>query len=678
MESSSVADLRERLKRRAKKDTISFKTTVDILVKLNKDTNFVGFPLIFTTDGQEILTPKILEKEIIAFLKNDGRARISEIARALAVPEETVQDTAKRISSITLFLQDAILEDWFVDKSLELKGMLESAGELTFVRIAETFNLSLDLLSTKILTGLNVRFFADKTETSLIGRKHLDILSARMRGLVHALNSPKEIEWIAARIGCVQLGSAKNILKKIIRDSGISIGVFTNNESTFVPAEFTKRQGELALDSWTKRGWCELTMLRAKIGGSKSELSKWLESQNLDESSSCLVTADFALRIDKQVCEDLCVPIKETVWVDIRRILASKLGFTFILTAQDYEKISISLKRNIAELANWTVQGAAFFDLATIVGEIMDSLSKRVIKSASRLVNKPDDLLAMEMEESKLMEKVEELLVDQFGIAKDIFPAYLEILFELSITVRAALKTEIHKLLSLRERPHVTYTMDNLGDLEQSIAERYIEIIDNFDALRFFNFNSTLVELFRASGLMEGFVRSVFSHSSLRLCQSEPASVETNSDREKILNSLPNFPLVEDTKEALIFMEKLLGPEPVPNAAGLEDNLRSRLDTLSILVGAEMKKRQTVRKYISGLISELDKTQDVSLARMIGSKIVLSKMCNSRITVQLDSLNKGSLAALVTQLKVPSNISTQILTGDVSELKRMVRDFIDT
>ena len=672
----TINELRQRLKKRTAKETIPFKTSMDILIKLNKE-NFFGFPLIFTTDGQELLTPPILEKEILFFLKGEGanRARISEIARALSVSEDTVMEHVKRIPSLTIFLNDAITEEWFVEKSRELKGMLDSAGELTFVTLAQKFNLSLDLLSTKILSGTNVRFFADKTETSLIGQRHSEIVFARIRGIVHALTVPRDIEWISENAGCSQISTAKNILKQIIRESGISVGAFAN-ETIFIPSAFTKRQGQVALESWTKRGWCDLGMLRSKIGGSKAELSKWLASQQLDESCSVFQTSEFIFRIDKAFSESLLRFIRNvegTVWVDLKQFLASRSGFMEQLPANEYERFGVVILRKTSEISHWGVCSNALFDVSTIKREISHSVSKRVSDAASRLVNKPSEYI--DKEELKLMEKIEALLVDMYGLSREVFPAFPELMAEFSTSIRLSLKDQLDQLSGNRDRPHVKYTLESLSELEQCIAEQYCDFADNFAALKHFRFNTLLTENFKER-IIRKFVNSVFIFTALRLCQAAPSfPVELEADRKAILNSLPNFPLIAECKETLQNIESLLTDNPSRRDYGVA--VKEKLEDLAILVASELKKRVNGRKYLSGLLVDLEKAEEESSARKIATYIVLSKISGAKVSSILPEFSKSSYALLLTDLKVPGNISTPIVAGQLSELRQLIKEFLD-
>ena len=465
---SSIAELRERLKARKKDSTsLPYTTCVEILTKMNKCGRFGSPGLVFSLDGQEVMTLAILDKEILDGLLSEefrGRCRVSELSRSLNVSEDTVLSRIKYIGEITLYLNDVIHDSWF--KNIHVESIVgRFGGEMKIPAFAECVGLSVALIEARVHfpDGAIVRLEPDGIAT----RRFFDNLKRRVRGTLNGLECPRDVAWIGKQVGC----PSSVDIEKIVREM-VEIG----NDKVYSPRVWKNAQIENAHTVWNRLGWIPLSGLRLEIGSGRTDLSRWLQDQNLTESVDCFVLSNCVVRVTAEVLLDVREWISMHSWFDVRVVVGAKVGCP-ISSEDDETVICLFLKDHVLELGTgWTVSGPFMF-------------SHRLVVEAAR-----------ERNPGQWLERKHEIF-------QETFPPYYDL---------------ISKIEKAKGR-----VMDD-SNIEDNIVSQFLEIADACQAVK----DQSQFEQIAVEALIRPMVTSVVGYAALRFCNSSSVPID-------ILKALP-------------------------------------------------------------------------------------------------------------------------------------------
>jgi hypothetical protein len=495
---SSILELRNKLANRKsrKQPVVSHRTCLEIILKLNRDGFFGSEGLIFTTDGQEVMTSSVLDSEIIHEL-NGRRKLLSELSRSLTVSEETIQARCKVIPSITLYLGDAIASCWFVSQARTVESLVDQAGELHFNQLAEKLNIPLDIFSGRVLGDVS-QAQVERTSNSLVSRRFMEIINRRVRGVVNALTAPRDVKWIAAQVGCP---ASTDICTVIERVTG------TNpKDDVFMPKIWIDKQIESGQKMWKEFSWVPLSSIRLECGSARQDLANWLAQNALKENVDCVILSQCILRVDKHLTSSVREIILEHDWFDMYSVIGAKLRAP--IEDSDYPAIGHALKGALIELSGqrWKISGSVMYS-TEIARSVLEGLN---VSSISAQLQK------------------------RFGIDESTFSPYDEL-----ISLIESLISQAKSDLTPLER------------LEESISDRTNEILSDVRI-------TGLGELVKSTSLVD-LVNQVFVYAAMRFAGATKPTAKSLEDRENIIKSLPTVEgKVNPFHDALVRLNDLL------------------------------------------------------------------------------------------------------------------------
>jgi hypothetical protein len=580
---SSIAELRAKLKKSQNKqrDGISSKTAMEILLKLIRDGK-LSEQVIFTMDGQELLTQKVLMKEIEETLVSvGGRARISELSRSLNVAEETILATVKLLG-LTMYLNEVITSEWFTETTAAIGKWLDHVGELKFTQISDRYHVSLELVKTRLVANFPLR-----EDDRILSEKFKQLILARTRGTINALTVPRDIKTIASQIGG-DVETVKECVSRILETAHPS-GTL-GNDGMYVPFVWMQTQGESALMSWKISGWCEVGMLKYAVD--KSNIPNWLREQSLEETRDFLIlNGKHMVRIS--MLRDRLNAMND-LWVDIDQV--SKSVFPGLG--------SISKHLGCEFFSGWHLSGQVAYRRDAVINKLIAKVS---LKESSKIEQKLGSVVESELRifrESEYRQAFDDIVQDCLARIRPMIEEIRD-------------KNEMKKL-----KPSISTNLESLTEIEETIKSLFWEINDNINTADKILCRS-IIEPEIKRNILNDLVELAFRYTHVRVCGGGKYV-----DRSMVLRSIPNSPVADDQKKALKFLLEITDFISV-------DDLRDALSELAIVVPKQAPKRrgaarppslEELRRELQVIDSEQERT---ILSIQIG---LMEKFSNHRLT----------------------------------------------
>ena len=590
----SVADLRARLKKvTAVSDTprhpvLPLRTCVDILLKIQPklETKFW-----FTIDGKEIVTEKILEKEIISFLRentcNSYRARISEIARELKMDETVVEERCVTHSAIELVFSDAVLKaEFWCAQVVVAKDLIEKSGTLSLAQLADKLSLPLNLVTLNLVPLLSV----SSDGTRLVGEHFSQIIAARVTGVVNGLREPRTIRWISELVGG-DTETVRSVLETLRETPAFGD---LGNDEIFHPKGWIRNEADEADKSLTKYGWCTNPGLKALIleHGKTFVESRWKSGKYVQLSSILVTLEDQLTETIIRECSDV---VDSVGWCDMKTVLVQHTTFP-PQTQSEYASICdliLSEKsRKFSRIAKTII-----FDEQRILNTIEEKLAETIRSVSERIpatIGSKSPIDLDERIETNIFPKCEKILKLEFGITDDHTELKTEIINSCRIRIRDLLKKEMAKVSETRARPAVTSKLSVVA--EENIVERFFEIMEAIEGMEKLTSQHLVLPFFHQH-LVAPFVSSIFT-----FCQERFNLTTEETDHTKIIKSVPS--ILEPVKEALKFFNtQLLDLSSYPA------DCRNHLREIGIVISEKLlkqKSKRNIRKIRSELLVALD------------------------------------------------------------------------
>jgi predicted DNA-binding transcriptional regulator len=531
---ASIQELRERLKnKRRERPVLPYRTCVEILVKMDKAGMFGTPGLIFSVDGQEILTPAILDQEIIATLTEefDGRCRVSELARTLKISEDTIFSRLKSMRSISLFLNDVIMDSWFINQVPVVQRLVNRAGEIKISQIAEKMLISAELFEARILSIIPPEIVSKSPRGTLISPRFLEIINVRVRGLLNGLDVPRHIDWIASSVHC-----PKESIEQIVSPSEVGK---LGKDGIFIPNVWIKKQITQAYELWDKLHWIPLAALRLEIGNAKSDLATWLNLNGLMDGENSLILSLCVLRITDNELSMVREALVKNEWINIDNLVSGKMGFQ--LSGEDGNKILKFFRNKIIEMREWIL--------------ISDCVVSHKLIARLSWKRNWETLVENEFSGSEISDEIHALV---------------------EVEVR---KRELVESLPVPER------------LEGILIEQFSEIGQASQAVKAFENSEILLTAMREN-LLTLFLQNVFRFAAVRFCGMN-VKLGDPVDLEKVVKSLPTVAGQKSEYESIL--KDLLENFEKKSVLDLEEWLKQILGELGIVI--PKKRSRFVNEY---------------------------------------------------------------------------------
>jgi hypothetical protein len=576
---ASIAELRERLKaKRSTAPALPYRTCVEVLLKMNKMGYFGSAGLVFSLDGQEVMTESILKEEIPRVLDEEfhGRCRISELSRSLNVSEDIVADCCKALEGLTVYLSDVMSPLWFESEKHRIPILVDKAGgEMKIVSLAERMGLSLDLFSRSFDFSEDLLVVRTNNQT-IVSKRFMDLVCARVRGTLFALDSPKDLVWIANQAKCPP--SLTDLEHLVSSHPAGTLG----KDKIFTPHIWIRKQIEAANTCWEKLGWIPLAGLRLSIGPSKHELTEWIEGHGLVDKQDCLILSSCIVKMTRETLFFVREYVCDHKWIDAGTFIGAKLGCPVDTRA---DKISLAnfLKTHIVELRSgkW-IQWSQFL----VSQDLISELGRR---SPSQF---------------------ETLLERDFGITDGVFEPMDEL--------KHMVETERERLADLKQN------RSNPERLEQDIVERFFDVVEGIAALKYLGpENPIFVQALRTNTIVP-LVDIIFRFAAIRFCSIMTG--ESAVDHQTVVKALPTV-----GGQPSAFEKPLLSLDADLPLEGVEQFLKSTLGELSIVV----PKKDPRGGSLSTKISVLEEMQEAITCQSLVvaiTKYVVHRLSGRRIT----------------------------------------------
>ena len=570
--------------------------------------------------------------------ERETRCRVSEISRGLGVDEDVVLSRIRHLPTLVMYLNEVIAPEWFADQTLIVSEWLDRAGELSFTAIADKLNISMELVLTRIVSS-----FATRSSTGVVSPKYLDLIAARVRGVVHALHAPKDVAWIAKEVSA-ESTTVSTILNEVLASNN-TIGVI-GNDGLFVPSVWTKAQAAEADRTWTELGWCSIPTLRVAIGPGKPALAAWLADHNA--GSETISLKKYIIKVDAELRAAVVPALTTTnMWIDLTAVLKESTKLPTDMCPMDVEKIANWIKSDsqIPEGANWTVCGPSLYS-PSLIDIVVASLDAAIHDAA------PTSHEDLEDQVSGLKTAAESCIEVDHGIFQSETPALFEEVMSLvEIRIRAGIRAAVEELESARANPSVRNTMDSIIVMEEHLVHAFWELTENLAAILSFGPAGQPLLLELQLTLVTDMVNSTFRYAAVRVCGATAAPhVESNSERLAVIGSVPNAPGSDSVLAALRSLNRLISGASGLDATSLMPTIKSAFGDLWIVIGKQPRKKSHHHTFVEHVGQELKRTTSAAKVLQLAITILLSNACKCKITFLRPGTAHGVLDDALTAL----------------------------
>jgi hypothetical protein len=256
---------------------ISERNCIDIVKKL---TDLKLIELIYTCDGKEFLTPNHLAKEIEdEIYVNGGRVHLHDLATALNVDYQHVENTSKKIAAekpgeYNLILGQIIHSNYKTTLEKQIFDTMIATGQLSIAEFAKSIDLPSEFLSTlvkELLPNIMDDFVVSQDEKTYYTTDMMDRYKSTIAGTLTAISKPTTIASIMKKLDIPER-LFMPIVDGLIKEGRIDASV---ENRLFIPSIYAKEQNDWVDKFYSSNSYIEYdVLLRKDIKQPKAFLKK--------------------------------------------------------------------------------------------------------------------------------------------------------------------------------------------------------------------------------------------------------------------------------------------------------------------------------------------------------------------------------------------------------------------
>ncbi|KAK1933272.1 hypothetical protein X943_002940 [Babesia divergens] len=316
----SVAELRSRLaKAQTKVSTarLSKSQCIDILLKVCQRRNITLIP---TLNGDELLTSKQLETDVVnAIASRGGRVTLAELAASLGVQRNYVDSVVEKILSdhpgTYINLQDILITTEYTDKLMIIaNSRLQECGLLNVCEFASEFELPFDMI--KMLVS-KAKVIEGKLNGNVLESRGYEACKERcVVAALAATTVPTATVHIATLLK-LDVNLVNTIISRFVKagnvDGTLKGGVYT-------PKTFTEYRNASLTTFYNANGYIERHKIADLVRSNKDDVSKVFPDAMLLET----------VALNTKAIEPVSVLVKEAIasasWSNVAIVLPAALS----------------------------------------------------------------------------------------------------------------------------------------------------------------------------------------------------------------------------------------------------------------------------------------------------------------------------------------------------------------
>lgn len=279
---------------------LSERSVVEIILKL-RDTQKLEF--IFGKTGKDYITHERLMEEIKdEIFARGGRISVVELGPVLGVDVFHVENKVKDIckpGSAFHFLNSQIISEQYLDGMVEeVNNLLDDAGRLAIVDLAQRFDLPIQFIKTACEDRADNLLQGHISGSEIFTDSFVERHKGRVRGAFLAMTQPTPVYKISTRFKLVEDLALKQVQALI--EGKLLPGKLkgSTSRSSYVPDIFSRNQFATVSSFFDQNGFIEYrTLTRNQIQNPKKYL-KDMYPQGLQLDKMCLGPAFVAQLAD--------------------------------------------------------------------------------------------------------------------------------------------------------------------------------------------------------------------------------------------------------------------------------------------------------------------------------------------------------------------------------------------
>jgi len=359
---------------------LSDRIVVDLIDRLLKTTDF---RLIFTTDGQEYLTPEYLDIQIRDIIQLKSRVNVIDLPYLINVGSEKIDPRLDLVCSKfpdIYRLDDFLFTGIYIDSICEeVNEELQQKMHIPLIDISSKFMFPVDfvrnMIERKSVTIIQGVVATDKLTTL----SYIQTMFSKLKGILRASIRPIALSTLIKDYD-VEEGSLMERIEELIKSDEIEGKI---QGGMFIPNRFIKNQELIVKNFFRQNDYIEYNLMTKQLMISKpKDYLKSLFKESCIFLDNVCFNKDSLGGVNEQV-----VSLLEFGWVDLQTILPSVLKDDEIETI-----ISKYLKLNdVTEMEGTMIFSKEFLDKCAAA--FKDKIIEFIYKTPQKLIENKESAM---------------------------------------------------------------------------------------------------------------------------------------------------------------------------------------------------------------------------------------------------------------------------------------------
>ncbi|CAD8168946.1 unnamed protein product [Paramecium pentaurelia] len=348
---------------------LSDRIIIDLIEKLVKE---YDLKVYHSTDGQSLVTPNQLSKEIHQLILSNKRVAVNQLPDILGIGFDKIEGQIEKDSNgwDVVRMQDEMMShDYILNVCEEINEDLQQKSIISLQEIMQKYALPMQFVQKYVLQQVGTIIQGVLNEDKLTTVTYLEIITAKLCGILRATLSPisfiklnKDLEIQNSQKICEQLLITKQLDGKII-------------SGQYVSSRFIQSQEAQVKSFFEQNSYVEYDKLYQQFFIQKpKEYLKQMFKDNVIFLDTCGFSRDALLSKQDQI-QELLINEGHT---NLQEILP------VILSDQDIETLFSLMQLNNCEYSNFMIYNKAFLDKLALA--FKDKIIESIYQNPQKLI----------------------------------------------------------------------------------------------------------------------------------------------------------------------------------------------------------------------------------------------------------------------------------------------------
>ncbi|KAM3129325.1 hypothetical protein pb186bvf_018541 [Paramecium bursaria] len=329
---------------------LSDRVIVDLIEKLIKE---YQLEVYHTMDGQHLITPTYLSKQIQEQINRHSRVSLTQLPELIGLSLDKIEAQIQLYShnwDVTRVSDELFSNNYIIEMCEEINEDLQARQILPFADILQKYKIPSQFFKQRILQNLGTFIQGVVQDDKLTTSSYQDIQMAKLRGILRATIRPIKLKQISQDY---QFENVTKTCDRLIQYKELDGKI---SQGTYYPMRFLENQEQITRKFFEQNKYVEYQMLQESLNiNNPKEYLQGLFKDDVIILESCGFNK-FQLNAIKDQLTEL---LNEEGYTCLADILPS------ILTEQDLDKLFDMMKLQNTEYANQYIFSYAYLDKLT-------------------------------------------------------------------------------------------------------------------------------------------------------------------------------------------------------------------------------------------------------------------------------------------------------------------------